>query len=102
MMWVVRIVIAAVALYATAAGALAWAMVQTPERFGQIMTHVPMVVAWGVLPGPRIWSWARSGHLAEGDEAPAFTLPTLDHSDRVSLATHRGQRPVVLVFGSYS
>jgi hypothetical protein len=102
MQWLIRTLVAAVALYAAAAGALAWAMLQPPERFGQIMTRVPMAVAWGVLPGPRIWGWARRGTLAEGDQAPDFTLSTLDHSDRVSLSAHRGQRPVVLVFGSYT
>jgi hypothetical protein len=77
-------------------------MLQTPERFGRIMMHVPMPIVWGVLPGQRAWTWARSGDLEEGDEAPDFTLSTFDHSGHVRLASHRGERPVVLVFGSYT
>jgi len=100
--WLLRGVLALVVVYVALAGAVAWAMLQPPQRFGQIMTHVPMPVVWGVLPGPRIWGWARSGRLAEGDAAPDFNLSTHDHSGRVTLSSHRGQRPVVLVFGSYT
>jgi hypothetical protein len=100
--WLLRGVIAVLVIYAALAGAVAWAMLQPPERFGRIMTHVPMPVVWGVLPGPRIWGWARGGHLAHGDEAPDFTLSTFDHSSRVTLSSHRGRQPVVLVFGSYT
>ena len=98
----VRIALVAVALYVSAAGAIAWAMLQPPERFGQIMMHLPMPVVWGAFPAPRMWMWARSGHLQEGDTAPDFTLDTYDHSSRVTLSSHRGDRPVVLVFGSYT
>jgi hypothetical protein len=59
-----------------------------------------MPVVWGAFPAPRMWSWARSGHLQQGDQAPDFTLDTFDHSARVKLSSHRGERPVVLVFGS--
>jgi hypothetical protein len=100
--WVLRSVAALVALYVLMGGAVALAMLQPPERFGQIIKHVPMPLVWGVLPGPRIWMWARQGHLSEGQEAPDFTLSTFDHSSRVTLSSHRGQRPVVLVFGSYT
>jgi hypothetical protein len=102
MTWLVRGVAAVAVLYATLAGAVAAAMLQPPERFGQIMTHVPMPLVWGVLPGARLWTWARRGHLAEGDQAPDFNLSTHDHHGRVTLSSYRGQRPVVLVFGSYT
>jgi peroxiredoxin len=49
-----------------------------------------------------MWLWARKGHLTEGDPAPDFTLSTPDRAGRVTLSSHRGQRPVVLVFGSYT
>ena len=84
------------------AAAVTAAMLQPPARFGQIMRYVPAPLVWGVLPGPRIWLWARSGTLAEGQQAPDFTLPTSDRKGRVTLSSHRGQRPVVLVFGSYT
>jgi hypothetical protein len=63
---------------------------------------VPAALVWGVLPGPQIWMWARRGALAEGDQAPDFTLPAADRKETVTLSTHRGARPVVLVFGSYT
>lgn len=49
-----------------------------------------------------MWLWARSGHLSEGELAPDFTLSTADHQQRVTLSSHRGKEPVVLVFGSYT
>ncbi len=102
MKWVVRTIVGLVAVYVTLFGAVTWAMLQPPERFGQIMRHVPPALVWGVLPGPRIWLWARSGTLVEGAPAPDFTLSTHDHQSRVRLSSHRGQHPVVLVFGSYT
>ena len=102
MKWLVRGVVALVAAYVLLGGAVALAMIQTPERFSRFMTYVPMPVVWGVVPGQRIWMWAREGPLREGDEAPDFTLSTHDHASRVSLSSYRGERPVVLVFGSYT
>jgi hypothetical protein len=100
--WLMRAVavlaVAYVAFFATILGA----MLQPPERFGQIMKRAPAALVWGLLPGPRMWLWARQGHLAEGETAPDFTLPTADKTSRVTLSAHRGQRPVVLVFGSYT
>lgn len=97
-----RVLGVALGVYLAAAGGILWAMLQPPERFGQIMRHLPMPVVWGGFPAPRMWGWARSGHLQEGDQAPDFTLPTFDHSSRVTLSSHRGDRPVILVFGSYT
>jgi hypothetical protein len=91
-----------VVAYALFGGTVALAMLQPPERFGRIMTHLPAPLVWGLLPAPRMWLWARAGRLQEGDPAPDFTLATFDHSQRVTLSSHRGDRPVVLVFGSYT
>lgn len=102
MKWLVRGVVVLVALYVTFFSAIALAMLQPPERFGQIMKRAPAALVWGLLPGPRMWLWARKGHLTEGEQAPDFTLSTADHATRVTLSSHRGQRPVVLVFGSYT
>jgi hypothetical protein len=102
MKWLIRVVVVAIAAYTAAAGAILWAMMQPPERFGRIMMHLPQPVVWAAFPAPRMWAWARSGELQEGDEAPDFTLDTFDHSARVTLSSHRGDRPVVLVFGSYT
>jgi hypothetical protein len=49
-----------------------------------------------------IWQLARQGGLEIGDTAPDFALPTLDKSAKIRLSTFRGDKPVVLVFGSYT
>lgn len=97
-----RIVLALAAVYAVLFVALAVVMRQPPQRFGSIIKHLPMPIVWGILPGPAIWEWARQGSLAEGQLAPDFTLATHDGAARVALSSFRGQRPVVLVFGSYT
>lgn len=102
MKWLVRIVLLVVVAYMFLAVGVTAAMLQPPARFGQIMKYVPAPLVWGVLPGPRIWMWARGGTLVEGERAPDFTLPTADRTGSVTLSSHRGQRPVVLIFGSYT
>jgi hypothetical protein len=99
---VVRSVAAIAAVYVLLAGGVALAMLQPPERFGQIAKHVPEALVWGVLPGKQLWLWARGGAVAEGALAPDFTLPTHKHDQQVTLSSFRGDRPVVLVFGSYT
>lgn len=76
-------------------------MCQPPQRFGQIMAYVPMP-AMMLLPFEPMWNAARGGTTRVGDMAPEFVLPTVDRKSQVSLASFRGQRPVVLVFGSYT
>jgi len=39
---------------------------------------------------------------AVGDEAPDFDLPLRGSSERVRLSAFRGDRPVALIFGSYT
>lgn len=95
-------VLALTVVYLALTGGLAWTMRQPPRRFSQIMKHLPEPLVFAVLPGPRLWEWARRGSLAEGDAAPDFTLPLYDRSGQVTLSSFRGQRPVVLVFGSYT
>jgi len=95
------IVVSCVVLYATATVAIYAAMRQTPERFGAFMSHVPGI-AMAVLPFKPLWMSARAGALHEGDRAPDFSLPLL-HSDRqVTLSAEYRQKPVVLIFGSYT
>lgn len=102
MKWLVRSVLVIAVAYVFLAAAVAAAMLQPPARFGQIMKYAPAAVVWGVLPGPQIWMWARRGALTVGDRAPDFTLPRADRTGTVTLSSHRGQRPVVLIFGSYT
>ena len=95
------IVLLCVVLYVAATATIYAAMRQTPERFGAFMSHVPGV-AMAVLPFKPLWMSARAGALHEGDQAPDFTLPLL-HGDRpVTLSAEYRQKPVVLIFGSYT
>jgi len=88
-------------LWGAATAGLYAAMRQTPETFGRIMSHMPGA-AMMVLPFKPLWMSARSGHLQVGDPAPDFALPVL-HGDRVvTLSNEYRQKPVVLVFGSYT
>ena len=89
------------ALWVTATAGLYVAMRQSPERFGAIMSHVPMV-AMMVLPFRPLWMSARAGQLAVGDAAPDFVLPTPDRSRTVNLSQEWREKPVVLIFGSYT
>lgn len=97
----VRVVAALAAVYALLTAGLYWAMCQPIERFTRIMAQVPGV-AFAVFPFVPLWNVARSGDLQVGDMAPDFTLETTDQSGTVQLASFRGQKPVVLVFGSYT
>ena len=100
--WILRGVTLLIVLYAALFCTVAIAMLQPPERFGQIMKRLPEPLVFMLLPAPRMWMWARAGSLSEGDIAPDFTLATMDRSGEVTLSSHRGDRPVVLVFGSYT
>lgn len=88
-------------VYVTFVGALAWAMRQPPETFGNFMKHVPGPV-YLVLPFEHLWMHARRGAIEPGSAAPDFTLQTADHSATLHLADLRGKQPVVLIFGSYT
>jgi hypothetical protein len=88
-------------IWGLATAALYAAMCQPPERFGAVMSHVPPI-AMAVIPFRPLWMSARAGSLQAGDPAPDFSLPLL-HSDRsVTLSSEYRQKPVVLIFGSYT
>lgn len=90
-----------VALYATALGVTFVVMHQPPVRFGQLMRHFPMW-AMPLLPFEPMWNVARRGTARVGEAAPDFSLRTIDRGTEVTLSSHRGRRPVVLIFGSYT
>jgi hypothetical protein len=76
-------------------------VMRRPILFSEVMRHVPDPMM-GVFPFKRLWFLARAGRLKVGDPAPGFNLPTADRQSAVSLASFRRQRPVVLIFGSYT
>jgi hypothetical protein len=83
-------------------GYVNWAMHQSPDEFGAIMAKMPMP-AMLVLPFETLWMRARAGHLNPGDQAPDFTLKQLQGDETpLELAGLWKDRPVVLVFGSYT
>lgn len=95
------VVLGAVTAYALFLAGMFVVMCQPPVRFGRIMRHFPMV-AMPLVPFEPMWNVARKGATRVGGQAPDFTLPTVDRTEQISLASFRGKRPVVLVFGSYT
>ncbi len=91
----------ALAVWLVLSAALFAVMCQPPIVFNHVMAKTPMV-AFLVLPFETLWLQARSGRLHVGDVAPDFNLKTSDGSAEVSLTSFRGQKPVVLVFGSHT
>jgi len=49
-----------------------------------------------------MWTRARKGSLHVGDVAPDFQVKTLDAKTPLQLASLWADKPVVLVFGSYT
>lgn len=44
----------------------------------------------------------RNGKFKPGDMAPGFDLKVMHKETRIALSTFRNQRPVALIFGSYT
>ena len=89
------------ALWVCFLGYIAWAMRQPPEKFGRVMSHMPMP-AYFVLPFETLWNGARKGQLNVGDTAPSLPVKHLTDTTPVELGWLWAERPVVLVFGSYT
>ena len=98
---VVKITIALVLVYAVFSSLLFVVMRQSPDRFAATMKHVPWP-AFAVLPFKPLWNVARKGAVNLGDMAPDFSLESPDHKTTFRLSSLRGEKPVVLVFGSYT
>jgi hypothetical protein len=97
----VAFVVMVVVLWTLASAALYAAMRQTPSEFGAFMSHVPPA-AMMVLPFKPLWMSARAGTLQVGDVAPDFALPLLKSDRVVKLSEEYREKPVVLIFGSYT
>jgi hypothetical protein len=101
--WLLRGGAVLLVLYVCFAAYVWWAMQQTPERFGRVMAKMPGPVPFVIFPFETAWMHARAGKLNVGDAAPDFSLVKLDKSGQVRLSSFAGQqRPVVLIFGSYT
>ncbi len=96
-----KFAMAALVVYVILTGGLFVAMLQPPAVFGHIMSKLPMV-SYILFPFEPMWLVARRGHLKVGDMAPDFELKTSDRSSAVRLSSFRGQKPVVLIFGSHT
>jgi hypothetical protein len=91
------------ALWAVSCVALYRVMRQPPEHFAQVMAKIPGPVPFLLLPFETLWMRARAGALQVGSPAPDFSLTKLDKTAQVQLSSLTAQnRPVVLVFGSYT
>ncbi len=82
-------------------GYVNWAMHQPPEVFGHVMAKMPMP-AYFVLPFETLWMQARNGLLSVGDAAPGLAVKRLEDHTPTNLASLWIDKPVVLVFGSYT
>jgi hypothetical protein len=96
-----RVFLVLFALWLGFLGLLYYEMCQPPEKFTAFMAKLPMIL---MIAGPfeTMWNSARGGTLHPGDAAPDFRLKTRDGKSEVELASFRGSRPVVLIFGSYT
>ena len=78
-------------------------MLQPPETFARFMARLPGPVPFLLFPFETLWTHARAGDLQVGDRAPDFSLMKLDKSASVQLSRLTAEeRPVVLIFGSYT
>jgi hypothetical protein len=96
-----KVLLALLLVYLLVAGGISSLMYQPPAKFSKVISHVPELF-FAILPFESLWLFARSGHLKVGSAAPDFRLPTLDKTSQVQLSSFRGEKPVVLVFGSYT
>jgi hypothetical protein len=97
------VLLAAIVVIYAGFGAFMWrTMRQPPEDFARVMAKMPGPVVFLLFPFETLWTQARAGTLHVGDSAPDFSLQNLDHSGRVQLSILNSQKPVVLVFGSYT
>lgn len=78
-------------------------MRQPPEHFARVMAKIPGPVPFLIFPFETLWMRARAGTLQVGSVAPDFALMKLDKTAQLQLSSLTAQnRPVVLVFGSYT
>lgn len=99
--WIIRGIAVLALLWVFACAGVYWLMRKPPEEFAMAFGKLPLP-AMMVIPFQTLWNQARGGELDPGEPAPDFALEKLDKSGTVRLSEHRGVRPVLLVFGSYT
>jgi hypothetical protein len=77
------------------------AMRQKPGTFSKVMSHTPDA-AFIVLPFKSMWLNARKGSLRPVTLRRISGSRNIAKTSKVRLSSFRGQKPVVLVFGSYT
>lgn len=90
-----------VAAYLAFVGVSYAAMLEPPDEFAQYMNAVPGPLQ-RIIPFPPLWKLARAGRLSPGDQAPDFHLETTGRDGKVRLSELWRERPVALIFGSYT
>jgi hypothetical protein len=90
-----------VGAYVLVLAALFVLMRRPPMQFALTIAKVPGPF-FSLVPFRQVWILARAGQLRVGDPAPDFCLETLDRKGQMRLSSFRGEKPVVLVFGSYT
>src|SRR6202046_1466790 len=99
--WLLRSLGILAVLWLGFVGYVDWAMHQPPEVFGRVMARMPMP-AYFLFPFETMWLDARKGSLNAGSAAPDLPVKTLEDQSPVKLASLWAEKPVVLVFGSYT
>jgi len=83
------------------------------KKMTALMVLSGAIAAVGIPIGPSLMAQPKSGEdavararrsqpLYVGDMAPAFTLESLDGESTTDTTQFRGQRPLILFFGSYT
>jgi hypothetical protein len=75
------------------------ALMQMPKRTGPPARFNPLILLAGLATG-ELGSFIEGPGI--GEKAPNFTLSTHDGKQSISLSDHRGKKPVVLIFGSFT
>jgi len=69
---------------------------------GGLVAVLLLCLAWSTAYAQQSRPARDAGGLKVGDMAPAFRLRSLDGEAETDLETFRCQKPVVLIFGSYT
>lgn len=72
------------------------------KAFHSAVAAMLLLALAGSLPVAGQRRGSREGRLKPGDAAPDFSLDTHDRKQHITLSSFRGEKAVVLIFGSYT